>query len=185
MRGSRIKLPEMRHVQYHTRITGLPFSVILPCSQVFLLPSCRSLPSQSANSQSVQWSVGRAIHLSFKTTNKHTSFFSLSRFNTSPLLVPYPNTSLHPLCVVGCLNGPSSFSIGFFSLGLFLMFVCCFRKFSFGLPRIRDYRPGRFPSYAFVSAVVAPLPNISSLIFIQPACGVVSKTEGQERSQIK
>lgn len=49
----------------------------------------------------------------------------------------------------------------------------------FGLPRICEYRPGRFPSYALVSPVAAPLPNTSSLSLIQHARGVDWRIEGQ------
>lgn len=141
----------------------------------------RSLPSQSANSQSVQSPVvGRAIHLSFKTKNH--SFFSLLTFHLQLLLFPIQTTSLHPLCVVGCLNG-SLFLHRLFLLGFISYVRVLFSQVFFGLPRIREYRPGRFPSHVFVSPVAAPLPNISSLSCIQPARGCFEKPKGRKRSQ--
>jgi hypothetical protein len=177
----------MRHVQYHTRITDLPYrrSVILHCSQVFVL-SFLSFPSFLPSPQipSVGPVVGRAIHLSFKT-NKH-SFF--------PFL-PSPPTSLCSLSklfstpiVCGGLfeRDPLPSPSAFFFLGVYFLCSCVVFANFFGLPRIREYRPGRFPSHAFVSPVAAPLPTISSLIFIQPARGVDSKTtEGQQTIAIK
>lgn len=149
-------------------------SVILHCSQVFVL-SCRSLPSFAVR-QSVQWSVGRFTWASRPTS---TLFFPFLPFTSNLSLFPI-QTLLYTHCAWWAVwTGPSSFSIGFFFLGFISYVRVLFSQVFFCLPRIREYRPGRFPSHAFVSPVAAPPKHlIASVLFIfDPRAGLV-RTEG-------
>lgn len=170
----------MRHGQYHTRITGLPYRFL---GNITTFPRFRFfpsfVPSFAVPGRSVQSVVGRAIHLSFKT-NKHSFFPPLT---TSPpaLFARYPNTSRHPLCVAGCLNGRSSSPSAFFFLGFFSYVRVLFSQVFFGLPRIREYRPGRFPSYAFVSPVARSPPKyLIAQFYSTRARGYLETPEGRK-----